>query len=168
MNSVLSAASTPRLPTTGNWIFFFWFSYMLTGDNGEPGPAIVWRYLTTRPLKPAVGVTIVADPADPLKATIKGKILVEVRYGGKAEVNELHLDRPAANVEWTVAFDDVEAMAKSIGLGDLPPPVPPLPPSPPPAQPQSAAPVWLWPAGAQSWRALYIAIRILGRNSDDE
>jgi hypothetical protein len=101
------------------------------GDSGHPSNAAVWRYLAVRELEPREGVTITPDPADPLKATLRGKIVVDVRYGGKAEVEELRLVRRSPDAGWTVAEDDVERMAKDIGLGDVPPPVAPQAMPPP-------------------------------------
>ena len=47
-----------------------------------------------RHIEPAkAGATIPTDPADPLKATLTGKIHIDVQYGGKADVAELHLVR---------------------------------------------------------------------------
>src|SRR5438876_2710156 len=96
-----------------------------SGDNGSPPPAAVWRYLTSSLLSPAQGVAVAPDPADPLKATLVGKIHIEVRYGGKADVEELQLVRAGTNVGWTVAEDDVERIAKDIGLGIMPVVTPP-------------------------------------------
>ncbi len=91
-----------------------------TYDNGSPPAAAVWRYLSSTELEPVAGATIPVDPVDPLRATLRGKIVIEVRYGGKAEVAELRLVRRSPEAGWVVDSDDVERMAASIGLRDIP------------------------------------------------
>lgn len=115
-----------------------------TFDNGTPPPAAVWRYLSSTELKPADGITIPVDESDPLKATLRGKISIDVRYGGSAEVSELRLVRGSLESGWLVAPEDVESIADSIGLRDIPVVLPS------PAQDQIAEPEvkpaspWLW------------------------
>jgi hypothetical protein len=116
-----------------------------TYDNGSPPPASVWRELSTRGLEPADGVTISPDPTDTLRTTLRGKIVIDVRYAGKAEVNELRLVRAGPTAGWTVDPDEVERMAKQIGLGEVAMVVP---------EPRVADPApvsrdipWLWVAG---------------------
>ena len=136
-----------------------------TADSGYPPPASVWRYLTSTALDPAKeGAAIPANPADPLKATLTGKIHIDVQYGGKADVAELHLVRRAANVGWSVAEEDVERIAQSIGLGTIPEVVPPL------AEKvhtviadATVAPVWLWLAGGLALLVMVAVIAILMR-----
>jgi hypothetical protein len=135
-----------------------------TADSGYPPPAAVWRYLTSAPLAPAQGIIVTAEPANPLQATLSGKIHIDVQYGGKADVSELHLVRRAANVAWTVAEEDVERIAQSIGLGTVPVVVPPL------AEKVhtviadvSVAPVWLWVGGGLVLLVMLAAIVILMR-----
>src|SRR5215218_5637702 len=63
-------------------------------DNGQAAPEIVWRRLATTPLSPADGADpITPDAADPLRATLRGNIVVEVTTAGKAQTGELRLIR---------------------------------------------------------------------------
>ena len=94
------------------------------GDSGLPPPEAVWRYLAVVQLHPEEGVKIAPDPADPLRLTVRGKIAIDVRYGGKATVSELHLTRSSPDAGWSVLPEDVERIAKEIGLGEPPPPSP--------------------------------------------
>ena len=95
-----------------------------THDNGAPPPSVVWRYLS-RPtgldeLRPEPGVEIVPDAGDPLRATLKGKIVVEVQFAGKAEVSELRLVRKSPSAGWSVAEEDVARMANGMNLSTVP------------------------------------------------
>jgi hypothetical protein len=120
-------------------------------DSGSPPKAAVWRYLTSTELRPK-GVEVPPDPADPLKATLRGKITVNVRYGGKAEVPELHLIRRAAETAWTVDPDDVERIAEDIGLKEIPVvtvnPLPELTGSDQTAPTVSDSFPWFWAVGS--------------------
>jgi hypothetical protein len=91
------------------------------GDNGEAPPAVVWRRLAITELKPAPGVDVKPDAADPLRATIRGDVEIDVSDGGKATVKELRLVRENPTAAWTVDREDVERIAKDIGLGEVPP-----------------------------------------------
>lgn len=96
---------------------------LLTGntfDSGSPQPAAVWRYLTSTELRPAEGVSIPPAQSDPLRSTLRGKITIDVQYGGKAEVKELRLIRQNLTGGWTVDSEDVERIAKDIGLKNIP------------------------------------------------
>jgi hypothetical protein len=132
-------------------------------DSGSPPKAAVWRYLTSTELRPE-GVEVPSDPSDPLKATLRGKITINVRYGAKAEVQELHLVRRALNAAWTVDPDDVERIAKGIGLEEIP--VLRGNPSPELVRTdQTASPVpdgfpWFWAVG--SGAAVVLAVGIGG------
>lgn len=146
----------------------------ITGDNGTPPPEVVWRYLKTYPFIPVRAANIKADPDNPLRLTLKGKITVDVPYGGKAEVGELKLQRKTEKEGWRIDESDVEKMAISIGLP--PPPAEPAPPppgnpisemkpgaSPPPTPPKSDAPIfggsiWVWLLGGLVVLVLIAAI----------
>jgi hypothetical protein len=91
------------------------------GDNGDSPPAVVWRRLASTELKAAPGVDVKSDDANPVRATLRGEIEVDVSYGGKANVKELHLVRENPTAAWTVDRDDIERMAKEIGLSDAAP-----------------------------------------------
>lgn len=86
------------------------------GDDGDAAPAVVWRRLASTELKPAPGTDIKADDANPLRATLRGEIEIDVTYGGKANVKELHLVRENPTAAWMVDREDVERTAKDIGL----------------------------------------------------
>jgi hypothetical protein len=137
----------------------------ITGDNGQQPPEVVWRYLTKYPFLPVKGVKVEPDADNPLRLTLKGKVVVDVPYGGKAQVAELHLQRKTAKDGWRVVEHDVEVMATTIGLppAPAPPPVAPTPSTPkeemkPGASPAPTAPmatptsfggsIWVWLLGA--------------------
>ncbi len=93
-----------------------------SGDNGTPGPGTVWRYLKTTPLSPRDGFKVLPLPDQPLIALLKGKVVVEVNYGGKVETSELKLIRKRVdNDSWHIDPDWVEANG---------PPKEPEPPAP--------------------------------------
>jgi len=91
------------------------------GDNGEASAADVWRRLSVTELAPVDGAEVKPDADDPLRATLRGNIAIDVTYGGKATVKELHLVRKSPTaVGWTVDSADVEQLAREIGLPDTP------------------------------------------------
>jgi hypothetical protein len=53
---------------------------------------------------------------NPLQATLKGKVIIELKYGGqswgRAEVSELKLAREKNNARWKVAPAEVERTFK--------------------------------------------------------
>jgi hypothetical protein len=98
-----------------------------TGDEGE-GADTVWRYLLTLTFRPVTkedlrsilfkeacveGYKVEADRGDPLRAMLKGKLLIESADGGRAEVTELKLVRANDSTGWKVAPSEVERTFKS-------------------------------------------------------
>ena len=73
----------------------------------------MWRYLKRLELRPVKGSKGEPDSDDPLRATLKGKLTIESRYGGLAEVSELKLVREKDNAPWKVAPAEVERTFKS-------------------------------------------------------
>jgi len=87
------------------------------GDKGDASPPDVWRRLSVTELAPVDGAEVKADADDPLRATLRGNIAIDVTYGGKASVKELHLVRKSPTaIGWTVDSRDVDEIAKEIGL----------------------------------------------------
>jgi hypothetical protein len=96
-------------------------------DNGDPPPWAVWQRLTDLELKPVDGSPAVApDPADPLRATLRGDIEVRVNQD-RVRVGELRLARRSEESGWTVDPADVGVMAGRAGHE----PAPARPPSAP-------------------------------------
>jgi hypothetical protein len=120
-------------------------------DGGLTQPADVWWRLASNELQPADGVTIPPDPADPLRATLRGKIVIDVQCGGQAEAKELRLIRRAPGAGWTVDLLDVQRLAKEIGLDNVSGVVPQQRAAGPGPRPTSAPAAggipWLWVAG---------------------
>jgi hypothetical protein len=77
------------------------------GDNGGDADAI-WRKLKGLKLQPVQGFKVVADRADPLRATLKGKVVIQELYGGRAESDELQLVRDQKEAQWTIAPAEVD------------------------------------------------------------
>ena len=126
----------------------------LTGDGADNGQApqeVVWRRLATTPLHPVEGTEpIPADPANPLRAFVRGNILVEVSTAGRAQASELRLIRSTPTSGWTVAPEDVNELGRSLGFGE------PAagtesnatPTTAPAEEPASGVPLWVWLGGA--------------------
>jgi hypothetical protein len=125
------------------------------GDNGESPAVAVWQRLTSTELKPPEGAEPVpADVLDPLRATVRGNIVIDVSYAGKAQVTEVHLVRRTPSSAWTVDPADVERIGRQIGLVTGPPIAGPDGPAGNAANPgagEGAAqglPLWVWAGGA--------------------
>jgi hypothetical protein len=125
------------------------------GDNGEAPPGVVWRRLSSTELAPVDGAEVKPDADDPLRATLRGNIAIDVTYGGKATVKELRLVRqtPTA-VGWTVDSRDVEQIAKDIGLPEAGPSAAAGTEQPTPAATASQQSPWVW-VGAGLAMALF-------------
>jgi len=82
-----------------------------TGDEGEDADT-VWRYLKKLELRPVKGYKLEADGGEPLKATLKGKVVIDAPYGGRAEVQELKLVREKDGAPWKVAPAEIERTFK--------------------------------------------------------
>jgi hypothetical protein len=72
----------------------------------------VWRYLKQQ-LRPVKGYKVEVDSNDPLRATLKGKVIIESGYGGQAEVSELKLVREKDDAPWKIDPTEVERTFKS-------------------------------------------------------
>jgi len=79
-----------------------------------------WGCVAAMELKPVKGVEVPPDQADPLKATLKGRITIEWGELRIAETDQLHLVRRAADAVWIVAPADAERIAKEIRLAHAP------------------------------------------------
>jgi hypothetical protein len=83
-----------------------------TGDEGADADT-VWRYLKGLELRPVKEYKVEADKGDPLKATLTGKVVIDARYGGRAEVKELALVRDKPGKLWKIAPEEVERTFKT-------------------------------------------------------
>ncbi len=102
---------------------FFNGKPLLTGttfDNGYRKPHQIWRDLENIPLHVVPDAIVDPDPANASVATLKGWIRIEVRYSVSTDASTVHLVRckqdPSA---WSVARDDVERIAKRLGLPEV-------------------------------------------------
>jgi hypothetical protein len=84
-----------------------------SGDNGSPGPDVVWRYLKNAKFQPTNGFSVEPDRDDPLRATLAGNVVVDVSYGGRADVSELKLVRATKEEPWQIAPEEIERTFKS-------------------------------------------------------
>ncbi|HEV8002054.1 MAG TPA: hypothetical protein VGP63_19355 [Planctomycetaceae bacterium] len=84
-----------------------------TGDNGSPGPDVVWRYLKNAKLESVKGFSLEPDRDDPLRATLSGNVVLDVAYAGRADVAQLKLVRAAEDGPWQVAPAEIERTFKS-------------------------------------------------------
>jgi uncharacterized protein (TIGR03067 family) len=89
-------------------------------DNGFRPARWVWLYLLSTELKPVEGVHVSPEPSDPLKATLQGRIVIEVEHTGKAEIKELRLIRRTADAGWTVDPKDAMHLAVKIRVAEPP------------------------------------------------
>lgn len=83
-----------------------------TGDNGAVDPDVLWRHLRNVNLQPIGEYRVEPDAQDGSRATLTGKIVLEVAYAGRAEVSELQLIRDAS-ANWKVAPDEIERTFKT-------------------------------------------------------
>jgi len=79
-----------------------------TGDNGDADPDALWRHLKNAKLQPIGEYRVESDSRDRLRATLTGKIVLEVSYAGRADVSELKLIRADEFGTWKVAPDEIE------------------------------------------------------------
>lgn len=82
-----------------------------TGDEGKDADT-VWRYLKQLELRPVKGYKLEPDGGEPWKATLKGKVVINAPYGGRAEIQELKLVREKDGAPWKVAPAEVERTFK--------------------------------------------------------
>jgi hypothetical protein len=79
-------------------------------SDGEDADAL-WRHLKQLQLRPVKGYNVQPDD-DPLKATLKGKVVIQAAEGGRAEVAELKLVRESEDAAWKIAPGEVEPTLK--------------------------------------------------------
>jgi hypothetical protein len=84
-----------------------------TSDNGDADPDVVWGYLKNAKLQANGKYRVEPDPHDRLQVTLKGKIVLDVAYAGRAEVSELKLVRVDEFQTWKVAPDEIERTLKT-------------------------------------------------------
>ncbi|HET6327091.1 MAG TPA: hypothetical protein VFG04_20590 [Planctomycetaceae bacterium] len=84
-----------------------------SGDNGNPGPDAVWGYLKKATFESANGFNLEPDRDNPLQATLTGKVVLDVTYGGRADVSQLKLVRAAEDAPWQVAPAEIERTFKT-------------------------------------------------------
>ncbi|MBX9580615.1 MAG: hypothetical protein K2X87_09935, partial [Gemmataceae bacterium] len=96
------------------------------------------------------------DPADPLRAALRGDIEVRVNEA-RVRVSELRLVRRAAGAGWSVHPADVEAAAKAAGYETAAPADPPGPPAGGPKWDRSI--VWAVAAAVLAGAATAVATR---------
>jgi hypothetical protein len=76
-----------------------------SGHNEDPDT--IWRFLKRLPLRSVKGYRIVPDRDEPMRATLRGSIVVQVDEGGLAEVHELRLQRESQGGAWSIAEIEV-------------------------------------------------------------
>ncbi len=84
-----------------------------TGDDGHPGGDAVWRELSRLPLEEVKGFEVQPDADDELRATLKGHIVIESSYAGRAEVQQLKLVKESKLAPWQIEPAEVERTLKS-------------------------------------------------------
>jgi hypothetical protein len=86
------------------------------GDTAEDADT-AWGYLKGLGLRPENRYKVEAESDDPLRATLRGTVIIQEYYGGqggsRAEVSELKLVREKDNARWRVAPGEVERTFKS-------------------------------------------------------
>jgi hypothetical protein len=82
-----------------------------TADHGEDADT-TWRHLKHLYLRPVKGYRVHSDDG-PLRATLKGKVIIQADAGGRAEVTELQLVRDKEDAPWKIAPAEVERTLQS-------------------------------------------------------
>jgi hypothetical protein len=83
-----------------------------TNANAGADPDVLWQSLKNVRLQPIGEYRVEPDSQDHSRATLTGKIVLEVSYAGRAEVSELQLVRDAS-ANWKVAPDEIERTSKT-------------------------------------------------------
>lgn len=83
------------------------------GDSGNAGPDIVWDYLTNAKFQPTNGFSVEPDRENPLRATLTGNVVLNVSYGGRADLSELKLVRTAENGPWQIPQEEIDRTYKT-------------------------------------------------------
>jgi hypothetical protein len=84
-----------------------------TNANADADPDALWQYLKNVKLEPIADYRVEPDPQAPSRATLTGKIILEVSYAGRADVSELKLIRADDFATWKVAPDEIERTFKT-------------------------------------------------------
>jgi hypothetical protein len=92
-----------------------------------PGAATVWRYLGKEPLWVKKGVQVTADAAEPLRANLKGSLVIRLQHVDRLIVEskaaDLTLIRADPSSEkWFLPAQEVERLAQANGIPDVPSP----------------------------------------------
>jgi hypothetical protein len=87
---------------------------MSTGDNGSPDADAVWRELTRLELKEVNGFEVQPNRDNELRATLKGNVVVECVYAGRADLRELQLVKESEFAPWKIDPADVERTFKTV------------------------------------------------------
>jgi len=77
-----------------------------TSGHGESADRMC-QHLKQLHLRPVKGFRVQPDRDDPLRATLQGKIVIQVDSGGRADVSELRLIRENEETPWLVAPAEV-------------------------------------------------------------
>jgi hypothetical protein len=77
-------------------------------DTRQQNADTVWRYVDRLELRPVRMYKVEADGDDPLRATLKGKVVIQTVYGGRAQVSRLELVRDKKDAPWKLAPAEVE------------------------------------------------------------
>lgn len=83
-----------------------------TNANAGADPDVLWQSLMHVRLQPIAGYRVEPDPHDGSRATLKGKVVLEVSNAGRAEGSELQLVRDES-ASWKVAPDEIERTSKT-------------------------------------------------------
>lgn len=138
-----------------------------TAEGAEnPTAAVVWRYLVDLRLRPEPGFVAPADPGNPLKATLRGDILVRLQYTAQLDqevrLQELQLTRKTPDGDWSLDLDEARRVARAAGLVEaVPLDLPVIVPAPPPPPPPSPMPLWMVILGGGGLGILVAAILII-------
>jgi hypothetical protein len=74
-------------------------------DESSPGPTVAWKRYSVTPLRPEPGVRVPTEAGDPLHATLRGQIHINVKQSYELTVQELRLVRQTVDSGWVIAED---------------------------------------------------------------
>jgi hypothetical protein len=83
-----------------------------TNANADAEPDALWRHLQSANLQPIADYRVEPEPRNRRRATLTGRIVLEVSYAGRADVSELKLVRTSDFTTWRVAPDEIERTFK--------------------------------------------------------
>jgi hypothetical protein len=95
--------------------------------GAPPGAATVWRYLGKEPLWVEKGAQLHADAADPLRAKLRGNLVIRLQHVDRliveAKAADLTLIRAGPSSDkWFLPAEEVERLAQANGIPALPSP----------------------------------------------